>query len=77
MDAVARHDTRPVEDVVVPISRKLKLIELGEQTCKWPNGDPMAEDFSFCGNDAGDAGPYCTYHARVAYQPASERRRHR
>lgn len=76
-DPVARHDPRPVEDVVVPISRKLKLIELGEHTCKWPNGDPMADDFSFCGNDAGDAGPYCTYHARVAYQPASERRRHR
>jgi GcrA cell cycle regulator len=75
VEAVARRDLRPIEDVVVPISRKLKLVELNEHTCKWPNGDPMSEDFSFCGNDSGDSGPYCTYHSRLAYQPASERRR--
>jgi GcrA cell cycle regulator len=72
-----RHMPRPVEDVVVPISRRLKLIELTEHTCKWPNGDPLAEDFNFCGNDSLDSGPYCTYHSRIAFQPASERRRSR
>lgn len=77
VDAVARHDPRPIEDVVVPISRNLALVELTEHTCKWPNGDPMSEEFSFCGNDSGDSGPYCTYHSRLAYQPASERRRAR
>src|SRR5690606_21939847 len=61
-EAVAYHHYRPVEDVVVPISRNLKLIELTERTCKWPNGDPLSEDFSFCGNEAGENGPYCTYH---------------
>lgn len=75
VDAVARLDTRPIEDIVVPISRNLKLVELTEHTCKWPNGDPVSEDFSFCGNESGDSGPYCTYHSRLAYQPASERRR--
>jgi GcrA cell cycle regulator len=75
VDAVAHRDLRPIEDVVVPISRKLALVELTEHTCKWPNGDPMSEDFSFCGNDSGDSGPYCNYHSRLAYQPASERRR--
>jgi len=74
---VARQDLRPAEDVVIPISRKLKLIELTEHTCKWPNGDPLSEDFSFCGNDAVESGPYCTYHSRLAYQPAAERRRSR
>lgn len=68
---------RPVEDVVVPMSRNLKLVELSEHTCKWPNGDPLSEAFSFCGNDSEESSPYCTYHARVAYQPASERRRSR
>ena len=72
-----RYVARPVENVVIPISRRLQLIELSERTCKWPNGDPLSEDFSFCGNDAAEAGPYCTYHARVAFQPASERRRSR
>lgn len=72
---IARH--RPVENVVVPIQRKLMLIQLTERTCKWPNGDPLSEDFNFCGAESGDNGPYCTYHSRVAYQPAAERRRAR
>jgi GcrA cell cycle regulator len=74
----ARHYIRPVSDnVVVPISRHLQLTELTERTCKWPNGDPLSEDFHFCGNDAAETGPYCQYHARLAFQPASERRRSR
>ena len=64
-------------DVVVPMSRNLSLIQLTERTCKWPNGDPLSDDFSFCGNEAGESGPYCGYHSRVAYQPASDRRRAR
>ncbi len=76
-EPVARHYIRPVENVVVPISRRLQLVELTERTCKWPNGDPLTEEFHFCGNDSADSGPYCTYHARVAFQPASERRRSR
>jgi len=74
-EAVTHQFLRPVENVVVPISRNLKLVELTERTCKWPNGDPLADDFSFCGGDTGDSGPYCTYHSRLAYQPAWERRR--
>ncbi|PHP65479.1 GcrA cell cycle regulator [Zhengella mangrovi] len=64
-------------EVVVPISRKLELTELTERTCKWPIGDPLAEDFHFCGNDSGESGPYCAYHARLAFQPASDRKRNR
>lgn len=66
---------RQQENVVVPISRRLQLIQLNERTCKWPNGDPLTEEFHFCGNDSAESGPYCNYHARVAFQPASERRR--
>ncbi len=76
-EPVARQVLRPAADVVVPISRKLSLIQLTERTCKWPNGDPLSEEFSFCGNEAGENGPYCGYHSKVAYQPASERRRAR
>ncbi len=60
-----------------PVSKALKLVELSEHTCKWPIGDPLAVDFNFCGNESGDAGPYCQFHAKMAYQPASERRRAR
>ncbi|MCP4316629.1 MAG: GcrA cell cycle regulator [Hyphomicrobiales bacterium] len=76
-DAVAEIDLRPVEDVVVPIFRKLALTELTEKTCKWPVGDPMQEDFYFCGSDSDDSGPYCNYHSKLAFQPATERKRNR
>jgi GcrA cell cycle regulator len=64
-----------VPALVAPESKKLMLVELSEHTCKWPIGDPMAVDFNFCGHEAGESGPYCQYHAKLAYQPASERRR--
>jgi GcrA cell cycle regulator len=65
------------EDVVVPIARRLVLTELTERTCKWPVGDPMQDDFHFCGNDSDEHTPYCKYHARLAFQPSGERRRAR
>ena len=37
----------------------------------------LKEEFHFCGNDSPEASPYCTFHARLAYQPTSERRRAR
>lgn len=76
-EPAVRQNPRPSTNVVIPISRRLQLIQLSEKTCKWPNGDPLAEDFSFCGNDVGDSGPYCAFHASVAFQPVAERRRNR
>ena len=76
-EPAVRPSARQAENVVVPISRHLKLAELTDKTCKWPNGDPLTEEFHFCGNDSLETGPYCTYHARLAFQPASERRRQR
>ncbi len=74
-DAIAQHAVRPIENVVVPIALKLSLIELTEKTCKWPIGDPLMEEFHFCGHDSGESSPYCTYHARLAFQPSAERKR--
>ena len=70
-------DPRPTEDVVVPISRKLTLMDLTESTCKWPTGDPTRPGFSFCGHTTQEEKPYCEYHSKVAFQPPSERRRRR
>jgi len=70
-------DRRPIEDIVVPISKKLKLVELNENTCKWPQGDPLSEDFHFCGHNSEENSPYCKYHAKLAFQPSSERKRTR
>ena len=67
-----------LEEVVIPMSERVTIMELRESMCRWPLGDPASPDFRYCGADSpiGD-GPYCKYHARVAYQPAQDRRRAR
>ena len=64
-------------DNVVPMSQRLNLLQLNENTCHWPVGDPSSPDFFFCGGKSLDSLPYCAHHSRVAYQPASDRRRNR
>ncbi len=68
---------QPEAEIFIPEMERVNLLQLNEHTCKWPIGDPLQEEFHFCGNDSGDATPYCTYHARLAFQPSSERRRSR
>jgi GcrA cell cycle regulator len=66
------------EEVVIPMSERVTLMELREAMCRWPMGDPTTSEFRFCGAKSPiGAGPYCGYHARVAYQPAQDRRRAR
>ncbi len=55
-------------------SKKLKLMELTERTCKWPVGDPATEHFWFCGLGTEIGKPYCEAHNAVAFQPMSARR---
>jgi GcrA cell cycle regulator len=75
-DAVAEMRVAQEPNILVmPTSRKLSLVQLSEKTCRWPIGDPMLADFNFCGNECRDASPYCAYHSRLAFQPASERKR--
>jgi len=68
---------KPVEDLVMPVSRELGLLQLTESTCKWPTGDPTMPGFSFCGHSTNDDKPYCQFHNKLAFQPPSERRRRR
>jgi len=67
----------PAEDdgIVVPISRRLTLLQLTENTCKWPIGDPLGAGFHFCGAKTCEGSPYCSYHSKIAFQPLAERRR--
>ncbi len=68
---------RPEEEVVVPISLRVTLMDLRETMCHWPLGDPTTPEFRFCGSRYEDGeGPYCRHHARMAYQPHADRRRH-
>jgi GcrA cell cycle regulator len=66
------------DEVVIPMSQRVSIMELRESMCRWPLGDPTSPDFRYCGSKMQvGLGPYCTYHARIAYQPAQERRRER
>jgi GcrA cell cycle regulator len=69
---------QPEEEVVIPMSERVALMELRESMCRWPMGDPTTPEFRFCGAKSPmGGGPYCAQHSRVAYQPAQDRRRAR
>jgi len=69
---------RAAEDVVIPMSERVSIMDLRESMCRWPLGDPSSPDFRYCGAKMQVAiGPYCAHHARIAYQPAQDRRRDR
>ena len=65
------------EDVAIPMSERVTIMELRDSMCRWPMGDPTTPEFRFCGGKALGGLPYCQHHCRVAYQPAAERRRDR
>ena len=73
--AQAVEETRPEVDGLVPVSRRVQIMDLREGTCRWPLGDPSSADFCYCGASAMTGMPYCAHHAQVAYQPATERKR--
>jgi GcrA cell cycle regulator len=46
----------------------VSLVDLKERMCRWPIGDPKEDGFKFCGGPSEEGIPYCSHHARVAYQ---------
>ncbi len=68
---------RPVEEVVIPMSERVTIMELKESMCRWPLGDPATPEFRYCGSKSPVGDTYCANHARIAYQPTQDRRRER
>jgi GcrA cell cycle regulator len=59
----------PTAPVPVPASGKT-LLELTNDSCRWPHGQPGTKTFHFCGAPGADlegGRPYCERHARRAY----------
>jgi GcrA cell cycle regulator len=52
----------------------MSLLELKPRMCRWPVGDPREEGFGFCGCESISGLPYCSDHAKVAYQAATRNR---
>jgi GcrA cell cycle regulator len=69
-------EPEPIENII-PIGQRCSLLELNDSKCRWPIGDPGSPDFFFCGGKPVGELPYCAYHARIAYQPITDRRRDR
>ena len=65
---------RPRE-MALPTSGRVTILELGATMCRWPLGDPTSAEFRFCGCRVVNGLPYCPEHARVAFQPVTDRRR--
>jgi len=53
------------------------VMAINDRMCRWPIGDPSAEEFHFCGRNPKSGSPYCEAHARKAYQPQQVRERRR
>ena len=45
------------------------VLELTDNTCRWPYGDPKTDEFHFCGGKPSVGKPYCETHCRMAYRP--------
>jgi GcrA cell cycle regulator len=67
-------EPKPLRLVDLPKDGRITILHLSDKTCRWPIGDPGTDEFCFCGHGPRESSPYCEYHARIAYQPAQERR---
>jgi GcrA cell cycle regulator len=56
----------PPERPGAPQMRRLQLVQLADNHCRWPVGDPHLPGFHFCAADTLGA-VYCPYHMRVAF----------
>ena len=65
---------RPSKKVPIILGKELAMEDLREGMCRWPNGDPQGDDFSFCGCKITEGTPYCEEHAMIAYQVTSRAR---
>ena len=65
---------KPSKKIPIFKGKEVKMKDLRENMCRWPNGDPQSDDFSFCGCKVVDGLPYCAEHAKIAYQVTSRAR---
>jgi GcrA cell cycle regulator len=56
----------PGTDAEIPRSQRRSLMELTDDTCRWPVGDPSTVDFFFCGAQPLPDKPYCAAHCARA-----------
>jgi GcrA cell cycle regulator len=68
-------ETSPSQEIFIPVEERIGLMQLSESTCKWPIGDPLNEDFHFCGRNSDEGKPYCECHSKRAYHQLDRRKK--
>jgi len=58
----------PGADANIPPAQRRSLLELSDEACRWPVGDPARSDFFFCGAAVQIGKPYCIDHCARAYR---------
>ncbi len=66
---------RALPELLPETLERVSLLDLKECMCKWPIGDPMEENFHFCGRTKSTGTTYCEHHSAIAYNPVVRRRR--
>lgn len=49
--------------------QRVAFEDICDVNCRWPLGDPLSEDFAYCGLAPAPGRSYCAGHCRMAYQP--------
>jgi len=75
VDANVALATAQEAEIFIPVEERVSLMQLNETTCKWPIGDPLNDDFHFCGRDSDEGKPYCEFHSKRAYHTLDRRKR--
>ena len=57
----------PVLVEPAPLEGTADMVSVGAHDCRWPIGDPKAQDFALCGRPAV-RGAYCAAHGALAYR---------
>lgn len=60
--------------VPIILGKELQMEDLRDKMCRWPNGEPESDNFSFCGCATIEGSPYCADHTSIAYQVTSRAR---
>jgi GcrA cell cycle regulator len=51
------------DDSQIPVEQRRTLLQLTDETCRYPVGDPHDAGFFFCGAQTFEDSPYCADHA--------------
>lgn len=68
LDEMARVEAERI--AATPPSERLRLLDLTNEHCRFPIGDPQDEGFFFCGAKPKEGRVYCEFHTRLAFTGA-------